>query len=163
MKERIKPDKVIELMNAGNTQAGIARLYGVTPQYINRLAKEGGYKPLSPQITENLPWKVHQAYSNNTIYNCLRLLARHNMQPGTLRGTSNTKLIAFLRKLTQFNQVVDYDPDYPIVPRLCNTPGFAYVPRLPRDGNYAIRIREGMKLSPLGRKMWSMPKKWPEE
>lgn len=31
MKERIKPEKVIELMNDGHSQVGIARLYGVTP------------------------------------------------------------------------------------------------------------------------------------
>lgn len=85
------------------------------------------------------------------------------MRPGTLRGTSNAKLVAFLPKLTQFNQAVDYDPDYPIVLGLFNTPGFAYLPRLARDGNYAIRIREGMRLTPLGKKMWVMPKNGPEE
>lgn len=163
MLPKLTPEYVVGMMNDGHTQAGIARLHNVTPQYINKLAREGGYKPLAPQITANLPWKVHQAYANNSIYLGLRLLAHHNMRPGTLRGTSNTKLIAFLRKLEQFDQVVDYDPDYPPVPGLSNTPGFAYVPRKPRDGDYAVRIREGMKITPLGRKMWKMPKTWPKE
>lgn len=163
MSKRITPAYVVSMINKGHSQADIAREFGVTPGYINKLAKQGGYKPLTPQITANLPWDIHPAYNTNSVYHSLRLLAHHNMRPGTLKGSSTKKLLAFLRKLEQFDQVIDYDPDYPAVPGLTNTPGFAYVPRKPRDGDYAIRIREGMKLTPLGRKMWKMPKTWPKE
>ncbi|GAA1471445.1 hypothetical protein P4N68_07180 [Corynebacterium felinum] len=150
---------VLNLMRQGMRQTDIATEYGVTRQYVGKLAKQGGYESPITEVTQNLPWDVPQEYFDNTIYKYLRLHG-HRMHAGvdSLSDASKAKLRAFYRKLKHFNMVVDYSPDYPQMPGVTNTPGFAYVPRVKEDGNYVIRIREGINLTSAGRKLWKMPK-----
>lgn len=154
----LSPELVIQLMDEGMTQSAIAREYGVTRQYINILAKRGGHEPVVPIITENMPWSVPAEYYDNTIYQALRLAAHANYAGlDALRGTSQDKLARFVRKLSLFNQVIDFDPSYPAIPGHSNTPGFAFVPRTPADGDYMIKIRPGVRITPTGKKIWKMP------
>lgn len=151
----------MELLEEGYRQSEIAKDYGVSRQYVHRLAKQGGHQALVTKVSQNFPWEITDEMYENTIYQALRLLGHYQLDPDKLKGTSRDKLKAFLRKLTLFNQVVDYDPDYPAVPGLSNTPGFAYVPRTESDKNYAVKIKPGVRITNTGERLWTIPEVWP--
>lgn len=157
----LSSDAVINLMAQGYKQSEIAEEYGVSRQYVHKLAKLGGHEPVSTPVTESFPWEVDQEYFDNTIYQALRLVGHWRMDPDGISVHSMKKIKAFLRKLDTFNQVVDYSPDYPAIPGFTNTPGFAYLPRTPEDGNYMMKQRDGVKLTKLGQKLWLMPEVLP--
>lgn len=163
MATQLTPEIAITLINQGLTQAEIARLFGVTRQYVNILAKRGGREPITPRVTANLPWEVDPAYYSNTLYGALRLLGSYQLDPTSIRGSSIGKLNAFLRKIELFSQVLDYDPEYPAIPGYSNTPGFAFKPREETDEDFVVKIRPGATITPLGDKLWRMPKEWPKE
>lgn len=159
----LTPATVAYLISMGRRQTDIAREYGVSRQYVNKLAKQAGHEPLVTVVSENFPWELTQDMQQNTIYQALRLLGHYQLDKEALSGSSKDKVRAFLRKLTLFNQVVDYDPDYPAIPGLVNTPGFAYLPRTTSDGDYVIKIRPGTNLTTIGEKIWRIPEVWPSE
>lgn len=149
------------LMDQGMRQAEIAREFNVSRQYVNRLAIAGGHSPVSTEVTENLPWSVDPEWYTNTIYQGLRLLGHYQLDPEGLVGSSRVKLRGFLRKLDTFNQVVDYDPSYPAIKGISNTPGFAYVPRRPEDNGLVIKNKPGIKITNTGKRIWRIPDEWP--
>lgn len=149
------------MLENGFTQADIARLFGVTRQYVNQLAKRGGRLPLGPTVTANLPWEVDKAYRSNSLYGALRLLGNYNLDPNSLRGSSIGKLHAFLRKATLYDLVLDYNPDYPAVPGYSNTRGFAWCRRKSEDEDFVVKVRSGVVITPIGNKIWRIPKEWP--
>lgn len=158
----LSPEIVIELMNEGLTQAAIAREYGVSRQYVNKLAIQGGHTPVVPIITENLPWDIPSDYYENTLYQGMRLIGHGNYTGfDKLNGSSLAKARAILTKLTRFRQVIDFDPSYPAMPGLTNTPGFAYVPRTEDDEDFIVKIRPGTRITPEGRKIWRLPEEMP--
>lgn len=163
MATQLTPELTITLLDQGLSQAEIARLFGVTRQYVNQLAKRGGRTPIAPQVTANLPWNVDPAYQSNSLYGGLRLLGSYQLDPKSIRGSSIGKLHAFLRKIELFNQVLDYDPEYPAIRGYSNTPGFALRPREETDEDFVIKIRPGVTLTPIGKKIWRMPEEWPKE
>lgn len=158
MPSGLSPELVLSLMSQGIRQSEIAKGLGVSRQYVNKLAKEGGYQSAITEVTNNLPWKVPSDYVDNTIYKAVRLHG-HFMVAGrdALNGTSYDKLRSFYRKLVRFNQVVDYDPDYPAVPGLVNGEGFAFVNRQPEDKDFIIRMKPTIRLTPVGEKIWRLP------
>lgn len=155
----LTPDLVLWLMDHGYRQSEIAREYGVSRQYVHKLAKNGGYVPPITTVTENLPWEVDPSCYRNTIYISLRayghiqLAGRDSLELDTVRRADT-----LVRRLRVFNQVIDYDPDYPPVPGLSNVNGFAYVPRTEQDEDFVVKIRPGAKITPLGDKIWRLPK-----
>lgn len=149
------------LLDEGMTQTEIARAAGVSRQRIHQIIKEAGYESLITEVTENLPWEVERQFLTNTIYKAMRLHGHWMLDNDALTKGSLGKLRAFHRKLVAFNQVIDYDPAYQAIPGISNTPGFAYLPRRPEDGNYIIRLRHGVKLTPVGEKIWQLPKELP--
>lgn len=149
------------LLDEGMTQSDIARAAGVSRQRIHQIMKEAGHESLITEVTENLPWEVERQFLTNTIYKAMRLHGHWMLDNDALTAGSLGKLRAFHRKLVAFNQVVDYDPAYQAIPGISNTPGFAYLPRRPEDGNYIIRVRQGVKLTPTGEKIWQLPSELP--
>lgn len=144
-------------MAKGYSQSEIAREFGVSRQYVHKLAKDSGYEPVSTRVTELFPWEVDPEFYGNTIYQAMRLLGSYRLNQRGLSKSSLAKVRGFARKLARFNQVVDYDPAYPAVPGLSNTPGFAYVPRQPGDGDLIVRVRPGVVLSGEARRIWIIP------
>nr|WP_162933298.1 hypothetical protein [Corynebacterium lactis] len=153
----VTPEEVVLLMGEGMKQSEIARRYGVSRQYICQLAQAGGHTPLTPIVAENMPWEVPSELLSNTIYKALRLFGHWQLDNEALAEASLTKIRGFLNKLERFNQVVDYDPSYPAVPGLTNMPGFAYVPRVESDENFVFRVREGVRITPVGNRIWRLP------
>lgn len=154
----LSADLVIWLMAQGHRQTDIAKEYGVSRQYVHKLAKNGGYVPPITTITENLPWEVDSSCFRNTIYISLRAYGHINLGgPESLEKDTVRRAETLVRRLKVFNQVIDYDPEYPPIPGLSNVNGFAYVPRTEADEDYVIKIRPGVKITPLGEKLWRMP------
>lgn len=139
------------------TQTELAREYGVTRQYIHKLAKQAGHEPLRTIVTENFPWPIKPEFYDNHLYITLRAIGTFNLDSTAVRETTLRGVRSVLRKLQNFNTVIDYDPGYPAVPGLVNTPGFAYVPRAESDENFIVKIKPETRITPIGRKLWRMP------
>lgn len=56
-----------------------------------------------------------------------------------------------------YRQVIDYNPAYPAIPGVVNTPGFAYVPRTESDEDFIIKIRPGVRITTIGDRIWRLP------
>lgn len=153
----IDPATVRYCLAQGMTQTELAREYGVTRQYIHKLAKQAGHEPLRTIVTENFPWPIQPDFTKNNLYQALRVVGLWNMDPNMVKPNTLQKLRGVLRKLQNFNTVLDYDPGYPPVPGLTNTPGFAYVPRAESDENFIVKIKPETRITPIGRKLWRMP------
>ncbi|AKK10419.1 helix-turn-helix domain-containing protein [Corynebacterium uterequi] len=161
----LTPELVMQLMEAGESQAAIARAFKVSRQYVHKLAKQGGHETsqrLSDYVSRHFPWDIIPEANHSTLHQNIRLLALWNLDQSALERGGRLKLRAFLNKLNGFQQVVDYNPNYKAVKGLNNKPGFAYVPRTPEDEGMAIKIRPGIRLTDEGRKLWAMPKELPE-
>lgn len=153
----IDPATVRYCLAQGMTQTELAREYGVTRQYIHKLAKQAGHEPLRTIVTENFPWSINPEFHYNHLYTTLRSIGTFNLDPTAVRETTLRGVRSVLRKLQNFNTVIDYDPGYPAVPGLVNTPGFAYVPRAESDENFIVKIKPETRITPIGRKLWRMP------
>lgn len=153
----IDPATVRYCLAQGMTQTELAREYGVTRQYIHKLAKQAGHQPLRTIVSENFPWPIKPDFYENHLYITLRAIGTFNLDPTAVRETTLRGVRSVLRKLQNFNTVIDCDPGYPAVPGLVNTPGFAYVPRAESDENFIVKIKPETRITPIGRKLWRMP------
>lgn len=59
----IDPATVRYCLAQGMTQTELAREYGVTRQYIHKLAKQAGHEPLRTIVTENFPWPIKPEFT----------------------------------------------------------------------------------------------------
>lgn len=158
MRSGLSPELVQTLLNEGMTQSEIAREFGVSRQYVNKLLKDTGRESPITVVSENLPWEVSPEYYDSVIYANLRIAAHYNLTNGEdLVNSSLVKVRALTRKLLGFRMVVDYDPSYPAIPGVTATPGFAYLPRAEADEDYMIKIRPGVRLTETGKKIWRIP------
>lgn len=158
---RLTPELVLYFIDQGMRQSDIARQYGVTRQYVNRLAKQGGYVSSMTIINDHLPWEFDTSeYQENTLYQVFRLTATYNLEGEKAfvnSPSSKRKVRSFVKRLTVYNQVIDFDPDYPPIPGVVNGPGFAYVPRSPEDDNFMMKIRPGVRVTNVGNRIWRLP------
>lgn len=162
MSSGLTPELVMQLMDDGQKQVEIAREFGVSRQYVSKLAREAGFENKYKIVGENLPWDVKPDYLDNTIYKNLRRHGAYMAHGEKLPKNDMDKLIALYRKLTIFNQVVDYDPAYPALTGLSNTPGFTYLPRTEADEDFVIKVRPGINLTRIGDRIWRMPAEIPQ-
>ena len=156
----LSPSLVIYLMDNGYRQVDIAREYGVSRQYIHRLAKDAGYISPTTTVLENLPWDVDPEFARNSTLIAFRLVGHNAVAPGKLTLESQERANGLIRRLRQYDTVVDYNPSYPPVVGLTSLPGFAYLPRTEEDEDFIMKIRPGVRITPLGDKIWRLP---PEE
>ena len=160
MSSGLTPDLVIQLIDTGMTQTEIGREYGVSRQYVSKLAKDGGYRNPIRTMTENLPWDVDQDFMDNAIYKNVR---RHGilMATGSLSDADLKQVRSLYKKLIAFNAVVDYDPDYPPVVGFSNTNGFAFLPRTENDEDFVIKVKPETKITNVGDRIWRLPNPLP--
>lgn len=159
---RVSANEIEELLAIGLNQSDVARRYGVSRQNIHNILKRSGYVKAETQqtnlIRRNFPWKIEDTeIYDNTVYVQLWLAARFNDNPKSISQSSVTRVKALIRKLVRFNQVVDYDPDYPEIKGLLNTKGLAFLPRTATDEDFMIKIRPGVKITRAGKRLWRMP------
>lgn len=139
-------EKVLALIRDGMRQVDIARTYGVSRQYVSKLAKRGGYDSIIAQVSENMPWVVSPRFFDQTIYKYLRLHANFMLQGAhKMPPSSRQKLLSFHRKLHSNNWVVDYS----------ETTGFLYSPKAPGTWDLIVAQRPGLRMSTTGTKIWA--------
>lgn len=157
MSTGLTPSLVLQLIDDGQSQSQIARDFGVSRQYVSKLAKQGGFENPLNIMYENLPWEVKKDFVNNTIWKNVR---RHGIwvSTGKLGEGDKAHLRSFYRKLLAFNVVVDYDPEYPSIPGISNTNGFAFAARTPEDEDFVVKIRPGTRITAIGDRLWRIPK-----
>lgn len=153
----LSPELVIYMMENGYRQVEIAREYNVSRQYIHQLAKQAGYTSPITTVQENLPWDVDPALTKNATFVAFRLIGHEMVAPGKLTNESRERANGLMKRLRQFDVVIDYDPSYPPIMGLTNTPGFAYLPRTASDENFLMKIKPETRVTPLGEKIWRMP------
>jgi len=157
MSTGLTPELVIYLMNNGHRQVDISREYGVSRQYVHKLAKDAGYTSPIGMVRDNMPWEVDPSFNRNATLVAFRLVGHIALAPDKLTKDSVDRAKGLLKRLEQFNVVVDYDPAYPPIMGLTNTPGFAYVPRTDEDENFIMKIKPSVRVTPLGNKIWRIP------
>ncbi|ANE04040.1 hypothetical protein [Corynebacterium crudilactis] len=82
----------------------IANEYRVSRQYVNFLAKKGGYVSPITTITENFPWDVEEMNAGNHLYQSLQLFGHYRLDGWeSLKGSSKYKVSGLIKKLRAFN------------------------------------------------------------
>lgn len=164
-KSGLTPAIINQLKARDYSQAQIARMYGVTPQYVSWIKRQYGGVIKSPQetINELWPWNVerqfHFASPNLRLRDHLKYMARGG------KGMDPNRLIllkGFYERLRKQNVVVEYDPDIPPSDGIY-TGGWAFRPRQESDGELIIRVNEHTKeLSEEAQMVWRLPPEDPE-
>lgn len=145
-------------MNQGVKQTDIANEYRVSRQYINALAKKGGYVSPITTITENFPWGVEEMDFRNHLYQALRLFGHAQLDGWeNLQESSRNKVRPLVKKLRSFGLVLDHGEQYQAIPGVSNLPGIGFTHRTPEDENFVIKVRDGVRITPLGDKIWRLP------
>ena len=153
-------DIVMSMIQEGYRQSEIAEAYGVSRQYVSKLAKQSGYVSSMTIINDNLPWKVDPDFQKNSLYQAIRLVAHYNLdgeEAFRKTKTSRRKAQLLVQRLVVYRQVIDYNPAYPAIPGVVNTPGFAYVPRTESDEDFIIKIRPDVRITTIGDRIWRLP------
>jgi hypothetical protein len=163
-KTGLTPAVIQELLNQGNTRSDIARMHGVSRQYINWIETNyGGVSKTPRQATkDSFPYETGGGYHGSIIERLLRHHLEYMATGG--KGMSRDKLQrlrSFYTKLQRDNTVVVFDPE--ILPSEGNKfGGFAYVGRLDTDEGLIIRVNQYTKpLSPEDKELWRMPPRIP--
>lgn len=160
----ITPSEINYYLAQGYSQAKIAEMHGVTPQYISWIKKEYGGVTESPWDSrhELWPWKsteFHLAAPE------LRLRDHLRYRSSGTKGMSEKRiqlLRGFYKRLRENNEVVEFDPTIPPHKGVF-TGGWAYRPRVESDGELIIRVNEHTKdLTERMKMIWRFPPKLPE-
>lgn len=146
-----------DLKGKGYSQAEIARMYGVSRQYVSWIKRyyNGRLTP-AEQVLQHFPFKVPTEMGQTSPY---RRLREHGQYVATwgigMDKVTLGRLRGFYRKLT--DQVLEFDPNIPPIPRVSSRGGWAYRPRRPEDGDLLIRVNEHTELTDEGRRIWRLP------
>lgn len=159
MAKALTPKLVVKMMtDEGKTQTEIARDFKVSRQYVHHLAVQGGYESTTTKVTESLPWEVDSSFAKNYVYRMVRAYGRGRMEGNDALGNFTQKLYRNLVKtLTKHNIVVDYNPEYGPISGVTDIGGFAYLPRTAEDENFIFKVREGVRITELGDRIWRLP------
>ena len=157
MSSGLTSDLVLYYMSKGRRQVDIAEEFGVSRQYVHNLAKRGGYESPITTVTENMPWEVDSDHYRHPIYMAMRLVGHLALAPDNLTIESVERAEGLINRLRTFDVVVDYNPVYPPMPGVTGHTGFAYLPRTSEDEDFIMKVRPGVRITPLGSEIWRMP------
>ncbi|AQT28473.1 immunity repressor [Mycobacterium phage Idleandcovert] len=151
-----------DLRGKGYTQSEIARMYGVTRQYVSWIKHYYGGK-LTPRelVLQHFPFQVpvHQQQGVSP-YRRLREHGEYMATGGVgMDDLKLKRLRGFYKKLR--DHVLEYDPNIPPIEGVSRQGGWAYRPRTPEDGDLLIRVNEYTDLTDEGRMIWRFPPREP--
>lgn len=143
------------------TLAEIARIFGVSRQYVSKLKKLGTYRSPREMIMELWPWSVPPEQQNAT-YHILRDHLEYMATRGRyMQEWKLNQLAEFYDRLDRNNWVVEFSPD--IEPNEhAENGGFTYRRRKPSDEGLIIRQNRVTRLTSRGKVVWRFPPKRPE-
>lgn len=152
---------VESLKSKGYTQSEIARMFGVTRQYVSWIKHTyGGHLTPREQVLQHFPWEVPAVLTQQSPYRRLREHGEYVATGGV--GMDKIKLgrlRGFYNKLR--DHVIEFDPEIPPQPGFANRGGFALRPREEADGDLLIRVNEHTTLTDEGRMIWRFPPREP--
>lgn len=152
---------VRQLRNQGMNFAEIAREFGVTRQAVSYLwRKYDGSLTTRQKVAAEMPFVVPDQFSRAAPLQRLRdhLEYMMTLDDPKLSEDRRRRLRTFYKKLREENWVVEYDPGFSPIPGVCNTGGFAYRSREPRDGDLLIRVNKYTNLTEYGEnELWHFP------
>lgn len=158
------PAIIQALLNTGVTQAGIARMFGVSRQAIHDTCIRYGLKRQTRQemLADVWPFKVPVELSNQYLFQLLRDHAEYMLTNGKGMTEDRLKrLRSFYRRLRDEDLVVEYDPDIPPEPGVSPQGGFAYRQRRKSDRGLLIRVNGHTNTTEQGRDLWKFPAQEP--
>ncbi|QAY08650.1 immunity repressor [Mycobacterium phage Rajelicia] len=157
---RLSLEVIEALKAAGETEADIARMYGVTPQAVSwHVHTYGGKLTARQVIRREYPFKVPEPLSQCAPHKRLRDHGEYIATRGKgMKEYKLKRLRSFYRMLRENNWVVEFDPDIPPIPGVSKRGGWAYRERQESDEDLLIRVNEYTTLSEIGRHhIWRFP------
>ncbi|AOT24725.1 immunity repressor [Mycobacterium phage Stasia] len=151
-----------DLKGKGYTQSEIARMYGVTRQYVSWIKHYYGGR-LTPReiVLQHFPFQVPvEQQQGVSPYRRLREHGEYMATGGV--GMDDLKLArlrGFYKKLR--DHVLEYDPNIPPEEGVSRNGGWAYRKRLPSDGDLLIRVNDYTDLTEEGEMIWRFPPREP--
>lgn len=163
---KLTPELIDELRQRTNPETGrpytqneIARLFGVSRQYVSKVKRSqpGWHRTPREIVMEHFPWEVPSEFQGHWVSHMMRDHAEFMATGG--RGWPEWKKVElnrFYDKLEREGVVVEFDPDIPPQPGI-SIGGWAYRRRRKSDGDLIIRVNRHTKLTKEGRRIWRMP------
>ncbi|WP_280350388.1 XRE family transcriptional regulator [Nocardia abscessus] len=150
---------VEDLFGKGWSRKKIAALYGVTPQFVSWVRYTyGGKRAPKDLVLDHFPWRVKKQFIQTSPYRLMRLHGEWVATDGEGMPEYKLKrLRSWYKMLREKNVVLEYNPEFPIVPKVSNKGGFKYQPRLPDDEDLLIRDNEHTTLTEEGLTIWRLP------
>jgi len=160
------PAIIQSLLNTGVTQAGIARMFGVSRQAIHDTCKRYGLKRQTRQemLADNWPFKVPVDMGNQYPFQLLRDHLEYMMTNGKGMAEDRLKrLRSFYQKMRDQDLVLEFDPNIPPEQGVSPRGGFAYRKRRKSDRGLLIRVNGHTDTNTIeqGRHLWTFPDNYP--
>ncbi|QBP29972.1 immunity repressor [Mycobacterium phage Connomayer] len=153
---------VEDLKGKGYTQSEIARMYGVTRQYVSWIKHYYGGR-LTPReiVLQHFPFQVPVPMQQGVSpYRRLREHGEYMATGGVGMDELKLKrLRGFYNKLR--DHVLEFDPTIPPEEGVSKAGGWAYRPRRPEDGDLLIRVNDYTDLTEEGAMIWRFPPREP--
>lgn len=139
------------------TQKEIADMFGVTPQYVHKLKKQGAYRTKREQvILRSWPWTIRPDQQGG-IYHDLRAHLEYMATRGEyMQDWKLIRLRDLYDRLDRNSWVVEYSPRIP-PNKFSSSGGFSYQEREDRDEGLVIRQNEFTVLSDVDKIVWKFP------
>ncbi|AGK88000.1 transcriptional repressor [Mycobacterium phage Severus] len=146
-----------DLKGKGYTQSDIAKMYGVTRQYVSWIKSYyGGRLTPREEVLQHFPFQVSAYQSQTSPYRRLREHGEYMATGGV--GMDKIKLgrlRGFYAKLR--DHVLEFNPEFPPEPGVSSRGGWRYVPRVSDDDDLLIRVNEYTDLTERGAMIWRFP------
>jgi transcriptional regulator with XRE-family HTH domain len=143
----------------GYSQSEIARMYGVSRQWVSLIVHNyGGSRTPRQVVMDEWPFEVPAELCHAMPYKRLRDHAEYVATRG--KGMSEEKLKrlrGFYERLRSENAVVEFDPAIPPITGVSSVGGWALRKRKPSDHNLLIRVNKHTSLSEKGEMIWAWP------
>lgn len=155
---------VEDLKNKGFNQSEIARMFGVTRQYVSWIKQTyGGSLTPREEVLQHWPFVVPVAMGQTTPFKRLRDHGEFIATGGKGMSEDQLKrLRSFYQMLRDENLVVEFDPEIPPIEGVSGTAGgWAYRKRRKRDEDLLIRVNGYTHLTDKGRTIWRFPPRDP--
>jgi transcriptional regulator with XRE-family HTH domain len=147
------------LKNKGKSQSEIAKMYGVTRQYVSWIKHTyGGTLTPRERVLQHFPFQVSESQGQTTPYRRLRDHGEFVATGGVgMTAEQKQRLRTFYRNMRNRREVLEFDPEIPPIEGVSSRGGWAYRERLPEDEDFLIRINEHTHITEEGRDIWRLP------
>ncbi|MFB7473186.1 hypothetical protein [Kitasatospora sp. NPDC056184] len=154
------PSGIKLLKDHGWNQQQIGKHFGVSRQAVSKMSDvyDIPWETKRRQALKMFPCKVVSAQQRCAPFMRVRDYMVSVFAPGELSEDGEKRVEWFIRKLTDENVIVVFDPSIPPKPGISPAGGWDYCPREASDGDLIIRANEHTVITPLNRPLLTLPK-----